>query len=527
MTRPRSRLAALAAALAFASLLVSACPSALAQPTLETLVYGRGADSEKLDPQDIEDGESVKVCTNVFDTLVTYGPDGPDIVPCLALSWEHSADGKTWSFKLRPNVKFHDGTPFDSSAVVFCFDRLLNPDNPHKYDANFPYRSFYEVIDKIAAPDPATVVFQLEQPNATFLANLAMFPAMIFSPASVKEKEDRFPFEPVGTGPFKFVRWDRNERIVLDANPDYWDGRPKVDRVIFRPIPENSVRFQLLKSGELDLIDGLNLSDLDAVKEDPGLTLLEVPGMNFGYLAMNTGRKPFDDPRVRRAVAHAVDRDKVIKLALRGHGSTGPNPIPPTVWGYHDKLQSWPYDPAKAKALLAEAGLASGFAADLWAMPNPRPYMPEPQKVAQILQEDLRAVGIRTKIVSFDWQTYREKVRHGEHDMCLLGWITDNGDPDNFLYALLDQDNAVPGSALNVSFYRNGAVHDLLVAAQKELEPAKRLGLYHDAQKQILEDVPMLPLAYLPEYAASRKRVSGYRLHPIGIVRLKPVVLGD
>lgn len=513
------------------ALLLAAALLAAAGPAFpqngKTLVYGRGADSEKLDPQDIEDGESVKVCTNVFETLVTYGPEGPDIVPCLATSWEHSADGKTWTFKLRSGVKFHDGTALDSAAVAFCFDRLLNPKNEFAFDANFPYRSFYEVIEKVEAPDPATSVFLLKQPNATFLANLAMFPAMIFSPAAVKEKEDRFPFEPVGTGPFKFVRWDRNERIVLEANPDHWGGKPEVGRVIFRPIPENSVRFQLLKSGELDIIDGLNLSDLDAVKEDASLSLLEVPGMNFGYLSMNTTRKPFDDAKVRRAVAHAVDRDKIIKLALRGHGSHGANPLPPTVWGYAHDLKAWPYDPAKARALLAEAGLKDGFDVDLWAMPNPRPYMPEPQKVAQILQEDLRAVGIRAKIVSFDWQTYREKVRHGEHDMCLLGWITDNGDPDNFLYALLDQDNAVVGSALNVSFYKNDKVHAALTAAQRELAAEKRLALYHEAQRQILEDVPMLPLAYLPEYAGTRKRVTGYKLHPIGLVRLAGVRLTE
>ncbi len=505
----------------------SAVPPASAQDRTKTLVYGRGADSEKLDPQDIEDGESVKVCNNVYETLVTYGPDGPDIVPCLAVSWEHSADGRTWTFRLRPNVKFHDGTPFDAAAVVFCFERMLKPDHEHRHDGTFPYASFYAVIEGVEAPDPATAVFRLKEPQATFLANLAMFPAMIFSPAAIRAKEDRFPFEPVGTGPFRFVRWDRNERIILDAYPDHWAGRPKVDRVIFRPIPENSVRFQLLRSGELDLIDGLNLSDLDAVKADAGLSLLEISGMNFGYLSFNTMKKPFDDARVRRALAHAIDREKIIKLALRGYGATGANPMPPTVWGYHKDLQPYAYDPARARALLQEAGHGKGMTLDLWAMPNPRPYMPEPQKVAQIIQEDLRAIGVEAKIVSYDWQTYREKMRHGEHDLGLLGWITDNGDPDNFLYALLDQDNAVVGSALNVSFYRNQEVHDRLVAAQKELDPPARLRLYHEAQEQILKDCPMLPLAYLPEFAATRKRVTNYRLHPIGIVRLWPIVLGE
>lgn len=493
----------------------------------KVLVYGRGADSEKLDPQDVEDGESVKVILNLFDTLVTYGPDSPAIVPSLAESWEHSADGKTWTFRLRAGVKFHDGTPLDAAAVVFSFDRLLRPENPHRHDATVPYASFYGMIDQVAAPDAHTAVFTLKQPSAVFLANLAMFPAAIVSPAGLVEKQDRFPFEPVGSGPFKLVTWDRNERIVLAANPDYWGGRPVLDKVIFRPIPENSVRFQLLKSGEVDLIDGLNLSDLETVQQDSTLQLLETPGMNFGYLAMNTGRKPFDQAGVRQAICHAVDRDKIIKLALRGHGSYGANPMPPTVWSYHQGLTGYAYDPAKAKALLEQAGLGAGFEADLWAMPNPRPYMPEPQKVAQIIQEDLRAVGIRTKIVSYDWQTYREKVRHGEHDMCLLGWITDNGDPDNFLYALLDSDNAVPGTALNISFYKNDQVHQLLLGAQTQLDADLRLKLYHDAQTRILADAPMLPLAYLPEFAAARKRVQNYRLHPIGLVRLKSVTLQD
>lgn len=507
------------------ALALAPAPVPAAPENGKTLLYGRGADSANLDPHDIDDGESVKVVNQIYEGLVTYAEDGPAIVPCLAQDWKVSEDGKTWEFHLRAGVLFHDGSALDAEAVVFNFKRILDEKHPHRYDAKFPYASSYKMIADVSAAGPGTVVFTLKAPSAVFLPNLAMFSAGLVSPKALAERKEEFPSHPVGTGPFRFERWDRDEKIVLAAFDKYWGGRPALDRVIFRKIGENSVRFQLLKDGQLHIMDGVNFVDLDAVAADPKLNLLQVPGMNFSYLAMNTSRAPFNDVQVRQAVAHAVDRAKILKLALRGYGQTGPNPLPPTVWGYDPTVPDYAYDPAAAKELLKKAGKADGFKLKLWAMPNPRPYMPEPKKVAQILQADLGAVGIEVTIHSPEWQAYLDALEHGEHELAIMGWITDNGDPDNFLYPLLDPDNAVPGNALNISFYNNPELHKLNLAAQSELNAERRLALYARAQQLVHADCPVLPLAYLPEFAATTRTVTGFKLHPVGIVRLAKVKL--
>jgi peptide/nickel transport system substrate-binding protein len=245
--------------------------------------------------------------------------------------------------------------------------------------------------------------------------------------------------------------------------------------------------------------------------------------MNFGYLAMNCDRAPFDNPKVRRAVAHAVNKAKVLELAVFGFGKTGPNPMPPSVPGYHDGIRDYAYDPEKAKALLREAGYTDGFETDLWAMTLARPYMPRPTEVAEILKEDLKAVGIRARIVTLPWAAYLEKIENGEHPICLAGWTADNGDPDNFLWQLLSKENAKKGAAQNVAFYRNEEVSALLDRAKHVVDEKERMALYRKAQEIIHEDCPVITLLYLPQMIAYRKEVKGFPLHPLGIVKLGKV----
>ncbi|MHC4781217.1 MAG: ABC transporter substrate-binding protein, partial [Planctomycetota bacterium] len=240
---------------------------------------------------------------------------------------------------------------------------------------------------------------------------------------------------------------------------------------------------------------------------------------------LNNDQPPFDKPEVRLAVAHAIDKAKLIKLAAFGIGMPGLNPMPPSVWGYHGTLEEHRYDPAKAREMLERAGFPDGFETELWAMPNPRPYMPRPKEAAQIIKENLAAVGIKVKIISHPWKVYLEKTKHGEHPMCLLGWTTDNGDPDNFLWVLLSKENAKKGEAQNVSFYRNEKVASLLNQAKHVVETGAREKLYHQAQEIIHAEAPMIPLMYLPQMIAFRREVRGYKVHPIGHVRLNKVEL--
>ncbi|MBI2569864.1 MAG: ABC transporter substrate-binding protein [Candidatus Schekmanbacteria bacterium] len=483
----------------------------------KVFVYGGGGDAVGLDPAREDDGESFKVCDNIYDTLVQYAEETTEIEPGLAESWEISADGLTYTFHLRKAVQFHDGAPLNANAVVFSFRRqgdaahpFHHVGGPYKYWGNM---NMSRIIASIDALDELTVRFTLTVAEAPFLADLAMSFASIVSPAAVEKWGAEFSRHPVGTGPFQFVEWVKDDRIVLDANPSYWGGRPKLDRIVFRAIPDSAARYLELRTGTLSGMDFPNPDDLPKIRADASLQVLEQPGMNVGYLAMNTQKSPFDDVRVRRAVNFAVNKQAIVDHLYAGMGMVANGPLPPGMIGYAADIRGYDYDLETARKLLAEAGKADGFATTLWAMPVPRPYMPNGMRVAQAVQADLAKVGIRAEIVTYEWGTYLDKTDHGEHDMALLGWSGDNGDPDNFLYVLLDQDAAVP-PATNIAFFKNATAHELLVAAKRKTDPRERAELYRQAQKIIHDEAPWVPLAHAVQVAVLRAEVSGFKLHP-------------
>ena len=491
-----------------------------------TLVFGRGGDSVGLDPALEDDGESLKVCDNLYDMLVRYRGETTEIEPALAKSWEISEGRLTWTFHLRRGVTFHDGTPFNADAVVFSLGRQFFKDHPfHNVEGAFKYwkaMAMDDIVKAIRAMDDSTVVIELAQPNAPFLSNLAMNFCAILSPTAVKKWGNDFFKNPCGTGPFRFVQWIKDERIVLERNPDYWDGPPKVERLIFKCIPENSVRLMELKAGSIDGMDNLIPDFVEEIKKDPNLQLLTQPGMNVGYLAMNMDKGPFHDRKVRYAVNHAINKKALVDNLYQRLAVPAKNPIPPTMWGYNHQVKDYEYDPELSKQLLAEAGFPDGFRTELWAMPVPRPYMPQPQKIAQAIQADLKTVGIEAEIVTWEWGTYLDKVGNGEHPMALLGWTGDNGDPDNFLYVLLDKDAAVK-PAMNIAFYRSDDLHEVLVRARQELEQTRRTLYYQMAQMIVHKDAPWVPLVHSTQMASFKKSIRGFHLHPVGKKEFKDV----
>ncbi|MDI7247668.1 MAG: ABC transporter substrate-binding protein [Bacillota bacterium] len=486
-----------------------------------TFVFGRGADSVSLDPINVTDGESLIVTRQIFDGLLQYNEKNTSVEPALAVSWTVSKDEKVWTFKLRQGVKFHDGTPFNAEAVKFNFERWKDPKNPYHQGA-FEYYSYMfvqgetDLIKSVDVVDDYTIRFVLERPLAPFLANLAMTPFAIASPAAIKKYGADVGNHPVGTGPFKFVRWDHGDKIIIERNDAYWGGKPYLDKVIFRSIPDNSARFMELESGSIDIMDGMSPDDVKLAGRNKALQVILRPSFNVGYMSMHMDKKPFDNIKVRKAIAHAINKPAIIKAFFAGLAEVAKNPMPPSLWGYNDKVKDYEYDPAKAKSLLAEAGYPNGFETTLWAMPVPRPYMPQPQKIAEAIQADLAAVGIKVKIVSYDWATYLDKIAYGEHDMCLIGWIGDNGDPDNFIYVLFAGSNAVPGRASNYSFYKNDKVDEMLVKAQTVSDQATRTKLYEDVQQLIHDDCPWVPLVHSTPPLSAKKEVMGYIPHPTG-----------
>jgi peptide/nickel transport system substrate-binding protein len=476
-----------------------------------TLVFGRGGDSVSLDPATVTDGESIKVTHNIFETLIEFGEQDTEIHPGLAESWENTEDGLKYTLKLRKGVKFHDGTDFNAEAVVYNFNRWKAGNEEQFY---YYHSQFGDTIKEVVAVDDYTVEFHLNRPLAPFYKNLAMPVFGIASPAAIEKYGEKFMENPVGTGPFKFKEWKRNDHITLVKNENYWKkGLPKLDQVIFRAIPENSARLNALTAGEVDLIDGVNFSDIPTIEGNPNLQVFYRPSMNVAYLGLTSTRGPLKDKRVRQALNYAVDKKALIDAFYSGAAEPAVNPMPPVIAGYNDKVQDYEYNPEKAKELLKEAGYPDGFEMELWAMPVPRPYMPDGQKVAEALQANFEAIGVKAKIVTYEWGTYLEKARNGEADTFLLGWTGDNGDADNFLYVLLDQDSI---GSNNYTYYKNQEVHDLLIEAQSSPDQAKREELYKKAQEIIKEDAPWIPLVHSKPALAGKKTVTNYKPHPTG-----------
>ncbi|NCN04847.1 MAG: ABC transporter substrate-binding protein [Spirochaetales bacterium] len=482
------------------------------------LVFARSGDSVSLDPGRETDGESFYPATAIFDTLVEFKPGTTEVQPALAESWDVSADGLTYTFNLRSGVTFHDGTPFNADAVKFTFERMFIETHPAAAFGPYKYWGYMDmsnIVESIDVVSGLQVRFNLKKPEAPFVANLAMDFAAIVSPTAVIAKGADFAFEPIGTGPFKFVQWIKDDNIIVEKNTNYWRRPAYLDRIIFKVIPDATARYLALQKGEVDIIDFPSIQDLADMQTRSGIKLINQEGLNVGYLAFNNDREPFGNKLVRQALNYAVNKQEIIDAVYGQAGTAAKNPIPPGMWSYNDDVEDYPYDPAQARALLAEAGYPNGFTTTIWAMPVVRPYNPNGRKVAEILQANFAAVGVQAEIVSYEWGTYLDKTDTGEHDMALLGWTGDNGDPDNFLNVLLSIPAATPPAG-NIAFWRNEEFNDLIQQAKEEPDQARRTALYEEAQVIFKEEAPWITLAHSLVYSAMRDEVMDFVLYPTG-----------
>jgi len=471
-----------------------------------TLIFARGADSQKLDPADVDDGESIKVLVNISQGLVRFKHGSTDVEPCLATSWTISPDGLTYTFKIREGVHFHDGTPLDAQAAAFSFLRQMDKSNPaHLPDASFAYWSaMFNMITAVEVVDPMTLRLRLREPHAPLLASLCIPAAHLISPKFIDQRH------PVGTGPFRFVEWVPNERIVLEANPDYWEGKPKTERLVFKVVPDSATRLIQLQTGQIHAMDGIDPNSLSIIRADKSLALITAPGLNVAYLAFNCQKPPFDNKDLRCLIASAIHKKDIIDDVYRGAAIVAKNPLPPFVAGYNDAIRETRYHETD------KAFIPPSRPIRLEVMTNPRPYLPNPLRAAEMIKADIEKTGIKVEIVPNEWGTHLDRTHHGEHEMALMGWVGDTGDADNFLYVLLDKDTAIVGSALNISFWKNDAYHDLMIAARRELQTDKRAGLYRKAQEIIYEEAPMVPLAHAESLMTCRANVEGIHFEPTG-----------
>ena len=488
----------------------------------DTMVVARPLDASSLDPARPSDNESSEVIGQIYETLVRYAPGTATLEPGLALRWEVDADGRQWTFHLRPEVWFHDGTPLDADAVVFSFERQRDPQHPYHRGKFGYWENAFKNIERVEAIDRLTVRITITDRFAPFLAGMATFPVSIVSPTAVARWGDDYADHPVGTGPFRFERWTRGERIVVERNPRYWGERATIGRVVFEVIPDARQRLVALESGAVDLALAILPSESQFLDLHPGLTLYRPPANNVTYLAMNCAHPPFDRVEVRRAVTQAINKNAIVRLAYQGLAIVADGPLPPSQWGHRNAADGEQFDAEAARAELSE--LAAAGVIDLsrtytlYAPTTPRPYLPSPEQVARIVRANLAAVGLHVELVMQPFAATRQDTQAGRHDLALAGWVGDNGDPDNYLSLLFDKDNTVPGIARNIAFYRDDAVTTLLRRAQRVEGRREREVLYAEAQARIAADAPWVPLAHSQVTVAARDDVSGVIVNHSGHV---------
>jgi len=497
----------------------------------KTLVYCSEGSPENFYPGINTTGTSFDANSQIYSRIVDFERGTTKVIPGLAEKWDISADGTVYTFHLRKGVKWHSNANFkptrdmNADDILFMFERQWKDTNPyfkvtssnHSYFNDMGMPKLLKSVEKV---DDYTVKVTLNAPEAPFLSDLAMEYAGVQSKeyadamlkAGTPEKVDQ---EPIGSGPFYLVQYQKDAIIRYKAFPQFWGGKAKIDDLIFSITPDASVRWAKLQKGECHVMPYPNPADLDAIRKDPNVTILEQPGLNIGYLAYNTTKKPFDDVRVRKAMNMAMNKKAIVEAVFLSSGVPATNPIPPTMWSYNKSVKDDPYDPEAAKKLLAEAGYPNGFETDLWAMPVQRPYNPNAKRIAELMQADLAKVGIKAEIKSFEWGEYRKRAQAGEHQTAQLGWTGDNGDPDNFLNTLLGCSSA-KGNGSNIAKFCYQPFEELVLKAKSVSDQAERTKLYEQAQVIFKQQAPWFTIAHSVQLKPVRKEVVDFKLSPFG-----------
>ena len=486
------------------------------------LVVGQIAEPKSLDPATVTAVNDFRILMNIYDGLVRYKDGALEVEPALAESWDISADGKTYTFKLRSGVKFQDGTNVDANAVKFNFDRMLDDKHPFHNTGPFPLSFFFSAIEKVEAVNSSTVRFTLNAPYAPFLSNLAYPTGLIASPAAIKKYGKDFGRNPVGTGAFKFDTWKSNEAVIVSRNEGHWEGKAGTEAVIFRPITDGNTRVAEMLSGGIDMMVEVPPTSL-AKFSGNNFAVAEQAGPHVWFLILNAKEGPFANKLVRQAANYAINKKAIVEDVLEGTAAIAAGPTPPAfAWAYNDSLEPYPYDPAKAKALLKEAGVSN--AKLTFYVTQGGSGMLDPVAMGTAIQADLAAVGFDVEIKTFEWNAFLGEVNpglEGKADMAEMAWMTN--DPDTLPYLALRTAAWPDKGGFNSGYYSNPKVDELLEAARSSTDQAERARLYKEMQTVVQEDAPWVFVANWKQNAVTSSKVQNFSLQPSFLLLLKDV----
>ncbi|MFC5628726.1 glutathione ABC transporter substrate-binding protein [Aliibacillus thermotolerans] len=486
------------------------------------LVIATSADAVSLDPATSNDIPSVNVQENIYETLIDFD-ENMELIPKLATDWKE-IDETTWEFTLREGVTFHDGSPFNASVVKANMERVIDP------AVASPRALLYDMITDIEVIDDYTVRIKTEKPFAPLPAHLAHNGGGMVSLEAIEKDYEAMENgeepgsyineHPIGTGYFQFQEWEREQYIQLVRYEDYWDEPAYVDTVTFKVVPEDLTRIAELETGDVHISDPISPSDVARIEKTDGLYVNIQDSVNLSYIGFNVQKEPFDDVRVRQAVAMAIDKEQIIDGLYGGVGIPAIGPLAPIVFGYDDSVKGLPFDQEEAKALLREAGYKDGFTTTIWTNDHR-----ERIDTAINIQAQLKEIGIEVEIKTMDWGTYLERTANGEHDIFLLGWSASTADADYGLYALFHSSQV--GAPGNRTFIQNHEIDSMLDEARETLDEEKRLALYKEVQEKLMEESPMIYLHHQQFLLGARDEVRNLEQSPNQLLQLKEVYLEE
>ncbi|SJZ76429.1 peptide/nickel transport system substrate-binding protein [Cetobacterium ceti] len=459
-----------------------------------TLIIAQNSDAKSLDPHVSNDVPTHRVVTNIYDSLIQWN-ENHELEPAVAQSWKQ-IDPLTLEFKIRPNIKFHNGEPLKMSDIKFSLERAKNAP---------ALMTFFSGIDTINIIDDNTIQITTKKPYGPLINYLAHEGAAILNEKVVTEAGKDYGQNPVGTGPYKFQEWKAGDRVILTANKDYFLDKPKSETLVFRVVPEGGNRVIALETGEIDLAYDIDPINLDTVRHHGDLKLYEQPAMGINYLGFNTTNKVLGNVLVRQAIAKAIDLDSIVEAVYLGAAQKANSPVSPSVFGYNKDTKAYEQNIAEAKELLKKAGYSKGIDLKLWTNDNS-----VRRDIAVILQDQLKAININLNIEILEWGAYLDQLLQKKHDLFLLGWAS-SPDSDSALYALFHSKNH--GSSGNRSYYDNKKVDKLLDLGRESTNPEDRKKYYYEAQGILQEEIPLLTLAYPYDTVGANKSISNFNLN--------------